>query len=566
MPTTPTTGYSLRQLAERDERVFPSYPQVGRYFPAASIEDARQRLGRAIERGDGPGLVIGGPGTGKSLLLQVLATQYHERFDVVLPACARLCTRRALLQAILFELGLPYRIRDEGDLRLSLLDHLLSREECPTGLLLLVDEAQTLSPALLDELRVLTNLVRGGTPRVRLVLAGSSVLEECFAHPELESFSQRLSARCYLGPFGRDETAQFVRAQVAASSVPPDEIFASDAWEAIFEATDGVPRLVNQLCDRALVEACSTDRARIDRRIIQAAWSDIQQLPTPWDTPAPTTAPSAPLQVVEFGNLADEPISDRAPDDLLIVERSDDDELLDTEQTELDEADDEVVTKISEPTTERSVSLTIATSTATFDSGNPFAEEFDEEEVVLDNFASWDDMFRRETPRVQNRRDPEFSALVQAAISTVELNDTLTSATTGVPFRMLTADIDDFEIATQDLLPPTSADLKDTTNRPPLRLAVVSDSAPPLTDPKTAFEESMRTSSAWAAERTEEETGKEATPRWSRQDLAHDHAGVDATKSANEDPVLIVEDDAVVPPAPVRREEYRNLFSRLRSG
>ena len=101
MPTTPTTGNSLRQLAERDERVFPSYPQVARYFPAAAIEDARQRLGRAIERGDGPGLVIGGPGTGKSLLLQVLASQYHERFDVVLLACARLCTRRALLQAIL---------------------------------------------------------------------------------------------------------------------------------------------------------------------------------------------------------------------------------------------------------------------------------------------------------------------------------------------------------------------------------------------------------------------------------------------------------------------------------
>ncbi len=195
MPNSTTdSGLSLRQLIECKERVFPSYPQVARYFPAASIEDARHRLGRVIERGDGPGLVIGGPGTGKSLLLQVLASQYHERFDVVLPACARLCTRRALLQAILFELGLPYRMRDEGDLRLSLLDHLLSREECPTGLLLLVDEAQTLSINLLDELRVLTNLVRGGLPRVRLVLAGSSALEECFAHPELESFSQRLAA------------------------------------------------------------------------------------------------------------------------------------------------------------------------------------------------------------------------------------------------------------------------------------------------------------------------------------------------------------------------------------
>ena len=69
----------------------------------------------------------------------------------------------------------------------------------------------------LDELRVLTNLVRGGAPRVRLVLAGSSALEESFANPELESFSQRLSARCYLAPFSRDETSQFIRAKMAAS-------------------------------------------------------------------------------------------------------------------------------------------------------------------------------------------------------------------------------------------------------------------------------------------------------------------------------------------------------------
>ena len=161
MPTKiSTTRPTLRQLADGAERLFAPCPQAVRYFPAVALEDARQRLGRTIERGDGPGLVIGGAGTGKSLLLQVLAASYHERFDVVLLACARLCTRRALLQAILFELGLSYKLRDEGELRLSLLDHLLCTEACPTGLLLLVDEAHTLPVALLDELRVLTNVVR----------------------------------------------------------------------------------------------------------------------------------------------------------------------------------------------------------------------------------------------------------------------------------------------------------------------------------------------------------------------------------------------------------------------
>ncbi len=536
MPTTTTnTELSLRQLAERDERVFPTYPQVNRYFPAASIEDARQRLGRAIERGDGPGLIIGGPGTGKSLLLQVLASQYHERFDVVLPACARLCTRRALLQAILFELGLPYRVRDEGDLRLSLLDHLLSREECPTGLLLLVDEAQTLSVALLDELRVLTNLVRGGLPRVRLVLAGSSALEESFAHPDLESFSQRLSARCYLGPFGREETAQFVRAQVAACGAAPENLFGNDAWEAIFEATDGVPRLVNQLCDRALVQATEHRGTRIDRQSIQTAWADIQQLPAPWETPAPTTAPPAPLQVVEFGSLEDEPVATVSPSsDMFVVDQSEDEESLIVEPTELDCDEDEITNS------DEQMTVSAATTAVQFTTADPFGEEFDEEEVVLDNFASWDDMFRREVPRVQNRRDPEFAALVQAAISTTDVSESVACAPTGATFRMLESEDDDLEIATM-------AGADEPPQWPPLRLAVVSDSKPFVSavDP--------------------EELDTEAT--WSRNDTPHwSDAVVSKVSDEIEEPVLIVEDDTAVPKSPVRREEYRNLFSRLRSG
>jgi type II secretory pathway predicted ATPase ExeA len=552
--TTTTAGLTLRQLTEREERVFPTYPQVGRYFPAASMEDARHRLGRAIERGDGPGLVIGGPGTGKSLLLQVLASQYHERFDVVLPACARLCTRRALLQAILFELGLPYRVRDEGDLRLSLLDHLLSREECPTGLLLLVDEAQTLSINLLDELRVLTNLVRGGLPRVRLVLAGSSALEESFAHPDLESFSQRLAARCYLGPFGREETTQFVRAQIAASSGAPDELFSQDAWEAIFDATDGVPRLVNQLCDRALLEASEAKRSRIDCSIIQAAWADIQQLPAPWDTPAPTTAPPAPLQVVEFGQLESTSKSEVRPAEQLFVEPEDD--LSEIDSTELDDVDDEIIGASKAP------AIPTAKVATDSNSSNPFAEEFDEEEVVIDSFASWDEMFRRDVPRVQNRRDPEFAALVQSAISPGAVSETVVSAPTSAALRMLDTDLDNYEAAAANLPrfePPQKAN--STTDWPPLRIAIVPESTPASDDLLESIQEKAISSTEWNVPQFHQDDRS-----WSRRDSVPQEDFEGGTSEVDGEPVLIVEDDNAVPKLPVRREEYRNLFSRLRSG
>jgi type II secretory pathway predicted ATPase ExeA len=535
MPTPmPTAATKLRQLAERSERVFASYPLVARYFPAAAIEDARQRLTRTIERGDGPGLVIGAPGAGKSLLLQVIATQFHERFDVVLLAAARFCTRRALLQAILFELGLPYKLRDEGDLRLSLLDHLLSND-CPAGLLLLVDEAQTLPVALLDELRILTNLVRGSVPRVRLVLAGSAALEESFAHPELESFSQRLSARCYLAAFNRDETSQYIWAQISATGVSPDDILAPDAVAAIFDATDGVPRLVNQLCDRALQFAAAKSAAQIGRPAIQEAWADLQQLPTPWETPAAAEV-AVELQAVEFGSLNDGiggPLAIHGGD------------LSDTDDTELD-AEDQIGFPLSleEGQGEGKQALKSAaphpltqedgidhplcsTSRACAD---PFAEKFDEEEVVLDNFAAWDDMFRRETPRVENRRDPGFSTLVQAAIDASPVAATKFSVPADAPESG----------PRTDSLPV----------RPRLRLADVPDNSSDIPHDALAPVPVIHTDSlagVLAAFSVDKQTNQ----------------GV-----AAEPPVIVVEDDSrqTSSASPVRREDYRNLFSRLRSG
>jgi type II secretory pathway predicted ATPase ExeA len=518
----PNSVLTLRQLAERDERVFPSYPHVARYFPAASIEDARTRLGRAIERGNGPCLVVGGPGTGKSLLLQVLAAQYQEQFDIVLPACARLCTRRALLQSILFELGLPYRSRDEGELRLSLLDHLLSKEDCPAGLLLLIDEAHTLTVALLDELRVLTNVVRGASPRVRLVLAGSSALEESFADPQLESFSQRLAARSYLGPFNREETTQFVQAQLVASGAMPEAIFCADAWSAVFEATDGVPRLINQLCDRALTDANAAGRTQIDRQTIQAAWADLQQLPTPWDTPEiPSEATTS--SAIEFGDLTldthstDSPRRSTAieypPATIFTPRLSDVDTELDVDDDEigLEPLDDEIVDAPQH-----------VTVVASNQAGNPFAEKFDQEEVVLDNFAAWDDMFRQGAPRVANRRDPGFATMVTAAMKAAPVDDfvsTIDAADLSFEFDLQTLidSIDDLDDAAEEAV-------RTATSRPALRIADVSDA--PTSLPQLE-------------------------------------------PDVDEDPVLIIEDDAPTPAPPkppVRREEYRNLFSRLRSG
>ncbi len=291
-------------------RPFAAAADTANYVPFESIEAAIDATSGAVRREAGAAVVIGTSGLGKTMLCRVLAERLAESHEVVLLATSRLVTRRALLQNILFELGLPYRDREEGELRLGLLDHLRSRHNRTAGLLLLVDEAHTMPPRLLEELRALTNIVRDGRPRAHLVLVGNQSLDERLNHPKLDAIQQRIASRCYLYPMSRDETRRFVGRQWTQAIA--DEItlpFDAAALDRIHAAADGIPRLANQLCDHALMLANARRRTSIGAEAIDEAWSDLQQMPTPWqvgqrETPGGARPTGA---VIEFGTLDDAP-------------------------------------------------------------------------------------------------------------------------------------------------------------------------------------------------------------------------------------------------------------------
>ncbi len=286
-------------------RPFASVPQVDQYFPASGIEAARTTLARCIQRGEGAGFVVAPSGTGKTLLCLLLAEQFRRSFQVATLASGRLSTRRALFQAILYSLGRPYRYMDEGELRLAVVEHLTAADGNQRGMLLLVDEAHTLPLRLLDEIRLLSNLARNGQPLVRLVLAGAAVLEERFASPKLDSFSQRLSARCYLEAFNRTETKDYIQWQVDSAGGLGSEVFCEATCQTVFQATGGVPRLINQVCDHALLLAYVAGRKTIEPANAEEAWADLQQLPAPCSSEAKSEAGGS--GVIEFGSLDDSP-------------------------------------------------------------------------------------------------------------------------------------------------------------------------------------------------------------------------------------------------------------------
>ena len=268
-------------------RPFMAAPRTQFYHPAQGIEAAIAGTERAIRRAEGVSLVVGPPGTGKSLLLAMVADRVRDDFDVALLSGARICTRRALWQAILAEIGEPYRGIDEAELRIALVERIRGLAATGSGLVVLVDEAQTLPTRLIEELRLLTN-VPTPLPAVHIVLAGSTKLEELIGLPRMESLAQRIAVRSYLESLDHAETVAYLRTQTQAAGCDWDALFAPGCDDAVFTATDGVPRLINQLCDHALVLRGET-QAPVTPVAIAAAWRDIQRLPAP--TPPADSGP-----------------------------------------------------------------------------------------------------------------------------------------------------------------------------------------------------------------------------------------------------------------------------------
>ena len=373
-------------------RPFPSLPQPAFYYPAGAAEYARQTLLRCVERGEGVAVVVGPTGCGKSLLGQLLADHFRDAMHVVQLASGRLDSRRALLQAILYGLGRPFRGMDEGELRLALIEY-LSQATPPKPMLLLVDEAEALPMRLLDELRMTTNLSAGGEPCSRLVLLGGSALEERLTSPKLESFSQRIVARCYLESMNRTETKECIQVQLSAASAS-DVLFADDACDAVFQATDGVPRLINQLCDHALILAFADGQSNISRSGVEEAWADLQQLPTPWNGDHQESSSEG---VIEFGGLDDEagaldgsseedlddaysvPALRVTPDEEDLIARSQ--QRLDGIEESLEQLDDDF---------EPAGSIGPEVELVFHDPSDLLNEDFQEEEMVVDRYSRSD--------------------------------------------------------------------------------------------------------------------------------------------------------------------------------
>src|SRR5262245_51215238 len=258
-------------------RPFTSTPQMGSCFPAAAQEEAFATLQYAITQGRGIAVLTGLPGTGKTVVCHRLTATLEPSFTTAMITNTHMPTVKGLLQAILYDLSLPFHGLDEQELRLTLTDFLLGKYAGGGRTVLVIDEAQNLAIPLLEELRMLSNL-EGETDKLfQIVLVGHPRLTQLIRSPELETLSQRVGARAVLSPLTDEETIAYIQYQLESAGVAWDKVFSYDAMCTVYELTAGIPRLISQLSDHALLRAYVTEARSVDRAIAIAAKTDLDQ-------------------------------------------------------------------------------------------------------------------------------------------------------------------------------------------------------------------------------------------------------------------------------------------------
>lgn len=289
---------------------FPPFPSAERYVQMGSQDDALQRLVRSVEAWEAISLVIGPPGTGKSLICRMLKNHFAGKREVIVFGDAMLDNPTSLQRHLLSRLdrirGISHATASSSDdPQHAIIERIANSSKDFAGLLLLVDEAQDLSPETLETIRILTNTMTSeGRPRVSAVLAGAPKLDETLALPSMEALVQRVATRCYVHPLSSDEAVYYVREVLQRCGGWDDGEVEESAIRAIHRACSGVPRLINQLMTASIEYAQSRGKKQITGQTVDQAWAILQQLPSPIVDEPELARPSCDI---EFGPLCDEP-------------------------------------------------------------------------------------------------------------------------------------------------------------------------------------------------------------------------------------------------------------------
>jgi general secretion pathway protein A len=247
------------------------------YFTPSHTE-VMANLHYGIESGKGLVVVTGEVGTGKTTVLRwmmqrldrtvLVAYIFNPRFSVT-----------EFYQHVASLLNI-HKWETKPELLAELGKALESRHSRGLRTVLIIDEAQGLSPAVLEEIRMLSNFESDTAKQLQIVLTGQPELRELLNDPDLRQFKQRVALRCVIKALPTvEETNRYITSRLLAAGAERTDIFSSAAIEYIYRCTEGIPRNINNLCDNALLAGYASGDVTINRSTIEEVAEGLDMLP-----------------------------------------------------------------------------------------------------------------------------------------------------------------------------------------------------------------------------------------------------------------------------------------------
>jgi type II secretory pathway predicted ATPase ExeA len=253
------------------ENPFNVNPDPRFLYLTLQTQKALDELTYGIQNRKGLILLTGEVGTGKTTLINCLLDWLrHRKIPTAFIFNSRLSVNH-LFEFILTDFGIPIDIQLKGNMLLRLNTWLIKCFRAGESPVLIVDEAQGLSFNLLEEIRLLLNLETGSEKLLQIVLAGQPELEDKLKRPELRQLRQRITLRCNTKPLTPEESRAYITERLRISGATGDLIFTSDAMDAVHFYSQGIPRVVNLLCEQALINAYAEHFRPVPVRMVEEA-------------------------------------------------------------------------------------------------------------------------------------------------------------------------------------------------------------------------------------------------------------------------------------------------------
>lgn len=259
------------------DKPFEITPDPKFLYLSENHKEALAHLAYAVKERKGFTVITGEVGTGKTTLIQTLLSRLDGKtrtaylFNPILGSTD-------FIQYICEDLGLRVQKRSKGQYIALLHNFLLNCYAQNENVILIIDEAQTLDPKLLEEVRLLTNLETPKGKLLQVILLGQPELDHVLSRPQFRQLKQRVSLRYQLKPLNREETNFYIKRRLKVAGAIEPNTFMPKALNEIYRYAKGIPRLINIVCDNALLAGFASDQKVIGDRIIREVISNLEGL------------------------------------------------------------------------------------------------------------------------------------------------------------------------------------------------------------------------------------------------------------------------------------------------